>query len=249
MIRTARQHVRPPDPAEPVHAVVLVLPGGRARSMAPARRRHLAYQRMRLFAAAIHRAVAGHGVAVWQVRYRVRGWNGPARDPVRDARWALGEIHRVHPGVPIVLVGHSMGGRAALYASDDDAVVGVCAVAPWIEPRDPIEHLAGKLLVIAHGDRDQMTDPDASRRYAARAAALGATVAYFDVVGDAHAMMRRREDWHRVARDTVIVALGLDLPTTQLVDVLAAPPAQRLGVPLVALTTPSDVPDTSSAAA
>jgi pimeloyl-ACP methyl ester carboxylesterase len=239
MIRTARRHVRPPVPVVPVRAIVLVLPGGRATSIAPARRRHLAYQRMRLFAAAISRSVGDHGVAVWQVRYRVRGWNGPAKDPVRDARWALDEIHRAHPGVPVVLVGHSMGGRTALYASTDDAVVAVCALAPWIEPRDPVEHLAGKLLVIAHGDRDQMTDPGASRRFAARAAALGARVAYFDVTGDAHAMMRRAPDWHRIARDTVAVALGLDLPTAQLADVLAGPPAQRVGIPLAVVAEAS----------
>jgi pimeloyl-ACP methyl ester carboxylesterase len=147
------------------------------------------------------------------------------------------------PTGPVVLVGHSMGGRTALYASTDPSVVGVCALAPWIEPADPIEHLAGKVLVVAHGDRDQMTDPAAARRYAARAGALGATVASFDVIGDAHAMMRRREDWHRIARDAVIAALDLDVPTTQLADVLAGPPAQRLGVPLAAVTVPSGGPD------
>jgi pimeloyl-ACP methyl ester carboxylesterase len=36
---------------------------------------------------------------------------------VRDARWALGEIHRAHPGVPVVLVGHSMGGFVACLAA------------------------------------------------------------------------------------------------------------------------------------
>ena len=41
--------VRSPSDADHVHGVVLVLPGGRARSTAPASRRHLAYQRMRPF--------------------------------------------------------------------------------------------------------------------------------------------------------------------------------------------------------
>jgi hypothetical protein len=230
--RTAGLRIEPPVPAAPVTAVVLVLPGGRAHSHAPAHRRHLAYQRMRRFAVAIHRAGTGRGVAVGQLRYRVRGWNGTRRDPVRDAAWALDRLVAGYPGVPIVLIGHSMGGRAALYASAHPAVVAVGAFAPWIEPADPVAHLAGKLLVIAHGNRDQMTDPGASRQYAVRAAAIGARAAQFDVVGDAHAMLRRPADWHALARQVVLEALGV--PGGQLAALLAGPASRRFGVPLEA---------------
>jgi dienelactone hydrolase len=248
--RAAGLRIEPPVPGAPVTAVVLVLPGGRAYSHAPARRGHLAYQRMRRFAVAIYRAGSGHGVAVGQLRYRLRGWNGTRRDPVRDAAWALDRLVSRFPSdargaslrapqsrtrngsVPIILIGHSMGGRTALYASTHPAVVAVGAFAPWIEPADPVVHLAGKLLVIAHGDRDQMTDPGASRRYAVRAAAAGARVAHFDVVGDAHAMLRRAADWHSLAWQVVAAATGSAASLGQLAEVLDGPASGRFGVAL-----------------
>lgn len=232
MIREPGLQVRAPDAGVPVRAVVLVLGGGRANSHAPARRRHLAYQRMRPFATTTHRATRGYGVAVWQLRYRVRGWNAPDRDPVRDARWALGRVRQEHGDVPVILIGHSMGGRASLAVAGDRSVIAVCALAPWVEGGDPVEQVAGRLLVIAHGDRDQMTDPAASRGLAVTAAALGARVAQFEVIGDAHAMLRRAADWHALARDTVLVALGIASTGGQLATVMGLPANQRLRVPL-----------------
>ena len=49
---------------------------------------------------------------VGQVRYRYRGWNGVDADPVADVRQALDELADLVGEVPVVLVGHSMGGRA-----------------------------------------------------------------------------------------------------------------------------------------
>jgi hypothetical protein len=239
MNRQPGLQIQSPGPAEPVTAVVLVLPGGRANSHAPARRRHLAYQRMRFFATAVHRGSRARGVAVWQLRYRLRGWNGRHRDPVRDATWALGKIAERHPGVPVVLIGHSMGGRTSLHVSADPAVRAVCVLAPWIESIDPIDHLAGKLLVVAHGDRDQMTDPGASRRYARRAAGIGALVAQFEVIGDAHAMLKRPADWHALALQTVLVVLDRvpgSAADGQLAAALAGPAERRLSVPLAHVT-------------
>ena len=234
-----RVALRSPDAGHDVRGVVLVLPGGRARSTAPASRRHLAYQRMRPFAAAVHAGLAGYGIAVWQLRYRVRGWNSDRRDPVRDARWAIARAHAHHHDAPVFLVGHSMGGRAALWVSGDDDVLGACALAPWIEPDDPVAHLAGRLVVIAHGDGDRMTDPRRSRTYAVAAARAGARVADFTVVGDRHAMLRRAADWHGLARAAAGVAFGVDAPSTdadavadQLGRVLAGPPEQRFAVAL-----------------
>jgi alpha-beta hydrolase superfamily lysophospholipase len=234
-----RVAVRSPAAGEDVRGVVLVLPGGQARSTAPASRRHLAYQRMRPFAAAVHAGLGGRGIAVWQLRYRVRGWNGDRRDPVWDARWAIDRVHAHHPGAPVFVLGHSMGGRTALYVAGDDGVLGACALAPWIEPHDPIAQLAGRLVVIAHGDDDRMTDPRRSRAYSVAAAGAGARVADFTVVGDRHAMLRRAADWHALARAAAGLAFGVDTPATdsgavaaQLVHVLAGPPEQRFAVAL-----------------
>ncbi|MGR4852480.1 alpha/beta fold hydrolase [Streptomyces sp. LARHCF252] len=58
---------------------------------------------------------------------RSRGGSGHAR----DARRALGELARRAGDVPVVLVGHSMGGRAALRAADAPQVRAVPALAPW----------------------------------------------------------------------------------------------------------------------
>lgn len=218
--------------AGPVTGVVLVLGGGRADSVARGSRRHLSYQRMRPFARTAARAAGPRGVAVWRLRYRVRGWNGDARDPVRDASWALDLAARRHPGVPVVLVGHSMGGRTALHVAGAPAVVAVCALAPWIEPGDPFDQLAGRLVVIAHGDLDRVTDPANSRRYAADAARAGVSVAHFEVAGESHALLRRAADWHGLVRDTVARGFGFPVPGTQLATVLDGPPERRLGVPL-----------------
>ena len=63
------------------------------------------------------RPLTAAGPAVHLLRYRYRGWNASAADPVLDTTWALEEIASRHPGGPVVLVGHSMGGRAALWAA------------------------------------------------------------------------------------------------------------------------------------
>jgi pimeloyl-ACP methyl ester carboxylesterase len=81
------------------------------------------------------------GPAVHLLRYRYRGWNAPAADPVLDTTWALEEIASRHPGAPVVLVGHSMGGRAALWAAGAANVTAVCALAPWLVGTDPVRLL------------------------------------------------------------------------------------------------------------
>jgi len=209
--------VRSPNGTGPVRGVVLVLNGGRSRGTSPARRRHLAYLRMVPFAAAVHAAVADHGVAVWQLRYRLRGWNGSRRDPVVDARWALERARATHPGAPVFLVGHSMGGRTAAYVLGDPDVAGACLLAAWIEAYDEVPPVAGRLVVVAHGDQDRTTNPAGSARFAAEAAAAGATVAQFVVAGEGHAMLRQAGAWHTLARDASCVAFGI------------TPPARRVG--------------------
>jgi pimeloyl-ACP methyl ester carboxylesterase len=192
-------------------AVVLVLPGGRADSFDPTQGRHLTAVRMRPFARSLHRAGRPHGVAVWLLHYRYRGWNGEEMSPVPDAQWALGEIRRRHGDVPVVLVGHSMGGRTALRVAGDDSVRGVVALAPWLLDTEPVDQLAGRDVVIAHGDGDRVTSPRASRRYADRAAAV-TSVRYVTIRGDAHSMLRRWRTWHRLATGSALALLGCQDP-------------------------------------
>ena len=192
-----------------VRAVALVLPGGKADSYEAASPSQLTAVRMRPFARKLARAGADRGLAVSMLRYRYRGWNGSEASPTADARWALEEIRRQHGGVPIVLVGHSMGGRTSLRVADDPSVVGVVALAPWLTGADPVEHLIGKRLTIAHGNLDFVTSPRASRRFAKRAKAAGARVDYRVVHGDSHAMLLRPGRWHRLTTRSTLEFLGM----------------------------------------
>jgi pimeloyl-ACP methyl ester carboxylesterase len=195
----------------PVRAVALVLHGGRARGTSPVRARQLAVLRMAPFASSLRLAGADHGLAVGRLRYLVRGWNGSAQSPVPDVRWALDELADRFAGVPVALVGHSMGGRAALYAAGHPDVHAVVGLAPWIEVGDPVEQLAGRRVLIAHGDRDRITSPVNSAAYARTAASVAASASYVDVRGERHAMLRRATVWHALATDYVLGAL-LDVP-------------------------------------
>jgi pimeloyl-ACP methyl ester carboxylesterase len=190
-------------PAADAPVVVLILHGGRVTGDAPARR-GAAWARMLPFAWGIARATRHDRVAVWLLRYRVRGWNAPAEDPVVDARWALAEAGRRHPGARIVLVGHSMGGRVAFRLAGEPRVAGVCALAPWIEGGDPVRRTAAPVL-IAHGDHDRVTSLAASAQLAAR---IGAT--FVPVTGDTHAMLRRPVVWQRLVTGFVRDRVGSD---------------------------------------
>lgn len=183
-------------------AAVLFLHGGRADSRAPSRRRHLAALRMRPFVRAVA-AVAPDDVLLGEVRYRLRGWNGPDADPLRDARRALAELADRFGDVPTVLVGHSMGGRAALRVAGAPQVRAVVALAPWCPDGEPVAQLRDRDVVVLHGDRDRITDPHASMSYARRADAAGARTRAELVAGGDHAMLRRGGHWHRTTVETV----------------------------------------------
>ncbi|MEV5976722.1 alpha/beta fold hydrolase [Streptomyces sp. NPDC052114] len=190
-------------------AAVLFLHGGRADSRSPSRPWHLAALRMRPFVRAVAAALGPDDpVALAEVRYRVRGWNGPDADALCDARRALHDLATLVGDVPVVLVGHSMGGRAALGAARAPQVTGVLALAPWCPDHEPVEHLRGKDVVVLHGDRDRVTDPRASEAFVRRALAAGARAEASLVPGGDHAMLRDSARWHRTAASTVMGLLG-----------------------------------------
>jgi predicted esterase len=101
-----------------------------------------------------------------------------------------------------------MGGRTALRCGGDDLVGGVCALAPWIEPGEPVAHLAGRKILIAHGDRDRVTDPQESREFAERAAGAGADVRFQTMAGDGHAMLRHARGWNALVTDFVAIPVA-----------------------------------------
>ncbi|GAA2802789.1 alpha/beta hydrolase [Crossiella cryophila] len=219
-------------PVPAPRALVVLLHGGREHSHGRPHRGRLTYLRMLPFAKELHRAGRRHGLLVWLLRYRFRGWNAPDLDPVQDARWALDQAKRQHPGLPVVLVGHSMGGRAALRVAGDEAVRGVAALAPWLPAGEPVEQLAGTTVLIAHGDRERWTDPGLSYRYAVHARQVADRVCRFDVHGDNHAMLRRAAEWTALVRRFVFGVLGIGPWDSELARAFALPAPDGLRVPL-----------------
>lgn len=204
-VRSARGETR---------AVVLVLYGGRADSFAPSRPRHLSAVRMLPFAWHLHRRLARSGTAVWTLRYRVRGWNGAQESPVADARWALSGIRRVHGDVPVVLVGHSMGGRTALRVADDPSIVAVVSLAPWLPEGEPRVRLGLRRLLVIHGTADRWTDPVTSRAYVDRAAAEGTPAQWVPMSGHGHFMLRTPGRWRALTTEFVADSLAEALRTS-----------------------------------
>ncbi|MFR0357176.1 dienelactone hydrolase family protein [Streptomyces sp. MCC20] len=185
-------------------AAIITLHGGAELSHRAARPWQLAALRMHpvLRAAA---AAAPRDVVRGQVRYRYRGWNDG--DPAADALRALDELRRRAGDVPTVLVGHSMGGRAALRCASHPLVRGVLALAPWCPPQDSARHLDGVRLMVLHGDRDHVTPPAESADYVRRAREAGAEAGMVVVGGGDHAMLRRVRDWHRATAEIVVQML------------------------------------------
>ena len=193
----------------PPRAVVLVLHGGEEDGLQQPGRWTPARLRMLPFVFSLARATRGQGVAVGEVVYRCKGWNGGRADAAVDAIAAVEEVAAAWGPVPVVLVGHSMGGRAALRAAGGPAVTGVVALAPWCPPGEPYTQLAGRRLVVVHGSADRVTEPAASRRVAREARAAGAETCVFTLPGGRHGMLERAADWQAVTTRLATGLLGL----------------------------------------
>lgn len=190
-----------PFPDQP-HGLVVMLHGGADRGERPVDHRSLALRRTRAMFDAISGDLVAGGAAVALLRFSVKGWNatqGRTPSPVVDARLALADLHDEHPHLPIVLLGHSMGARTAAWVADAPGVVGVVGLAPWFPADDPVDALAGKVLVAAHGRRDRITSARASRRYVDRAASVAEDARFRDMGGLGHYMLTGAARWNQVA--------------------------------------------------
>ena len=163
--------------------------------------------RMLPFAWDLRRRLRGRGVAVWRLHYRYRGWSRSDASPVTDTRWALDEVRRRHGDVPVVLLGHSMGGRVAVNVADDPSVCELVLLAPWLPAGEPIAAVAGRRLLILHGDRDRTTSLAASEAWAARAQTTASAVAVERIQGGEHTMLRHARLWQRLTVQAVIGGL------------------------------------------
>jgi pimeloyl-ACP methyl ester carboxylesterase len=214
----AEPYVDLPMPTAPPRAAVLLLHGGKAESRRPVEPRQLTVRRMQPFVRAI--SSRGGDLAVGQLRYRYRGWNDAA-DPVADVEFALAAIGDKYGPVPVVLVGHSMGGRAALRVAGQPRVRGVVALAPWLPDTEPVDQLAGRDLVVLHGARDLTTSPRASIRFVARAAPHARRTACVLVTWSGHGMLLRAGLWHHLTAEFVRAVVD-DAPFTDALAVVRA---------------------------
>jgi alpha-beta hydrolase superfamily lysophospholipase len=182
--------------------IVLMLHGGAEHGPQPIDERSLAYRRTRWMFRTIAGRFEAAGAGVALLRFTLKGWNASAAavpSPVSDARRALATVRASYADLPTVLLGHSMGARAAAWVADDPAVVGVVGLAPWLPPDDPIDALTGRHLVAVHGSRDRITSPRATRRYVDRARTVAASARLVEMPGLGHYMFRGLQRWNDVA--------------------------------------------------
>ncbi len=205
------------DPAGRPRAIVLMLHGGAPRGLDPVGARSASFRRTSAMRNALEKRVLDAGLSLWLLRFGVRGWNGgagPEPSPVPDARWALDQAAEEHPGVPVILLGHSMGARTAVHVADHPGVVGVVGLAPWLEPSDPVRTLTSKHLLAGHGSRDRITSARMTRSYVEKAGRVAASARFVDMGRLGHYMLHRPREWNRFALESTLEVLDLATPAT-----------------------------------
>jgi pimeloyl-ACP methyl ester carboxylesterase len=185
---------------------VLVLHGGASRGAGvPVSPTQLSVVRMIPIARRIARAGKGR-LAVFRLLNTQRGWD-THHTPVDDAHWAMDQIaERLGAALPTCLVGHSLGGRAALLSSDRREVRSAVALAPWVYPTDDPGDLTGRRILIVHGDQDRIALAERSRAVA-RTVSRTADVGYVTVVGGKHAMLRHHRRFDGLAAEFAATTL------------------------------------------
>jgi dienelactone hydrolase len=189
----------PPAP----EGVVLVLHGGATRGpRVPVDARQLSVLRMIPTARAVARA--SRRLSVHRLLNTYRGWD-EAHTPLQDTMWALDQLQDRHPGVPVGLVGHSLGGRTALLAAVAPGVRSVVALNPWVYPTDDPD-LSGRRVLIVHGDQDRVASIDKARAVA-RNLSRSTDVEFVVIAGGKHAMLAHGRDYDRRAAEFMATTL------------------------------------------
>ncbi len=198
------------SPSDP-EGVVLVLHGGAHRGeQAMVSPTQLSVLRMVPVAHRIARAGRSR-LAVHRLLNSHRGWD-TRTTPVMDVAWALDQVADQHGDVPVALVGHSLGGRAALLGGAAAQVRSVVALNPWVLPDDRAD-LAGRRVLVVHGSEDRIALPSRSAEMARRLART-TSVGYVTVPGARHAMLRHGRTFETYAADFVTATLLGAAPRT-----------------------------------
>ena len=88
------------------------------------------------------------------------------------------------------------------------ALATALALAPWLPSGEPVEQLAGRRVVVAHGTADGITNPQETWAYVQRARTV-TQVAAIEVRDGDHPMLRRARLWHAIAAEFARAALEL----------------------------------------
>ncbi len=113
------------------------------------------------------------------------------------------------------------------------AVLAVAGLAPWLPPGEPVEQLAGRWILLAHGNADRITRPADTWPFAERAASV-TDVTAVEIRNGEHAMLRRARLWHGIAAEFARLALKLPAVPGELGATLRQPnPSQRPHGPLI----------------
>lgn len=192
-------------PSNPSGLVLVLHGGGSRRGNMMVSPTQLSVLRMIPIAKRIARAGAG-SLAVVRLLNSVRGWDS-RHTPVDDAKWAMRQMReRLGKQLPTCLVGHSLGGRAALLTADAPGVQSAVALAPWVYPNDGAINLTGRQVLIVHGSRDRIAKPENSVAVA-RALSRTASVGYVRIEGGKHAMLKYHSRFDGLAADFAVATL------------------------------------------
>ena len=123
-----------------------------------------------------------------------------------DARWALEQVAQRYGDVPTSLVGHSLGGRAALLAGDTERVHSVVALNPWVTPEDRVD-LTGRQVLMVHGTQDRIASLERAEALARGLSRSADLLGFVRVEGGKHAMLAQGGTFTRAATDFVAPAL------------------------------------------
>lgn len=189
------------SPRSPV-GVVVVLHGGASRSAAMAVS-PTQLSVLRMIPTARRVALAGRRrLAVVRLLNSYRGWD-TSHTPLDDLGWALGELRERYGDLPVGLVGHSLGGRAALLGAGSPGVRSVVALNPWLYPDERPAPTTARVVVV-HGLLDRVAPSARSAAYVRR---LGASATHIPVPEGKHAMLREGTTFDRLAADLTVTAL------------------------------------------
>lgn len=185
--------VLPQTPDEP-RGVVLMLHGGEVDDVRPLRRWDPSAVVMRVMTEKL--AERQPDLAFVRLLNAVGGWNEPIRSPVADAQWALMRLRQLYPGLPIAVVGHSMGGRTAFELAGTQPLAALVGLAPWLADGYGESRFLGLPTLIVHGKADTVTRQDASADLVRRIRVAGGTAGFLSVPGW-HSLGFRPAIWQR----------------------------------------------------